>query len=86
MSKYKSHSLNSVYATGLNTERQRSCLSIAQKEWAYTKWCEGYSLIQIAEAFGVCEKTIRRAIHGRPRIRPILIYREDKNEKMAPDS
>ena len=84
MSKYKSHSLNSVYATGLNTERQR--LSITQKEWAYTKWCEGYNLIQIAEALEVCEKTIRRAIHGRPRIRPILIYREDKNEKMAPDS
>lgn len=45
-------------------------------EWAYTKWCEGYTQQQIAAALYVCEKTIRRAINGRPRIRPILKYEE----------
>jgi len=80
MSKYKSHSLNSVYATGATSGKQKSYLTIAQKEWAYTKWCEGYTLMQVADAFGVCEKTIRRAIHGRPRIRPILKYKEDTDE------
>ena len=43
-------------------------------EWAYQKWCEGYTQQQIADALFVCEKTIRRAINERPRIRPILKY------------
>ena len=45
-------------------------------EWAYQKWCEGYTQQQIADALFVCEKTIRRAINERPRIRPILKYEE----------
>lgn len=58
----------------------KAYLSHAQKEWAYTKWCEGYTLEQIADALYVCTKTVRRAIHGRPRIRPILKYtKESKN-------
>ena len=56
-----------------------AALSHAQKEWAYEKWCEGYTLEQIADALYVCTKTVRRAINGRPRIRPILKYtKEDK--------
>lgn len=51
-------------------------LTFRQKEWAYEKWCEGYTLEQIAGALYVCPKTIRRAINGRPRIRPILKYEE----------
>lgn len=44
-----------------------------EKEWAYDKWCMGYTQEQIATALGVCTKTVRRALHGRPRIRPILV-------------
>jgi hypothetical protein len=51
-------------------------LSFKQIEWAYTKWCEGYTLQQIADALYVCKQTVRRAINGRPRIRPILKYEE----------
>lgn len=57
-----------------------TALDKEQVRWAYTKWCEGYTLLQIAEALNVCEKTIRRAINGKPRIRPILHY--DKSEKI----
>jgi len=55
----------------------RPGLSHKQKEWAYTKWCEGYTLLDIAMALNVCSKTIQRSIHGRPRIRPILTYKEE---------
>lgn len=55
----------------------KACLSHAQKEWAYAKWCEGYTLEQIADALYVCTKTVRRAIRGRPRIRPILKYTKE---------
>ena len=48
-------------------------------EWAYQKWCEGYTQQQIADALFVCKKTIRRAINERPRIRPILKYEEREN-------
>ena len=77
MRKRKGKPLFSVYAVGTDKKVDRSALSQKQKSWAYEKWCEGYTLIQIADALDVCEKTIRRAIHGRPRIRPILIYQEE---------
>lgn len=54
----------------------RACLSFKQKEWAYKMWCIGYTHKQIADALFVCEKTITRAIDGRPRISPILEYKE----------
>ena len=38
-------------------------------EWAYQKWCEGYTQ----------QQTIRRAINERPRIRPNLKYEEREN-------
>ena len=57
-----------------------SALSLKQKEWAYTKWCEGYTLEQIGDALYVCAKTVRRAINGRPRIRPILKYEEKEGK------
>lgn len=56
-----------------------TALDKEQVRWAYTKWCEGYTLLQIADALNVCEKTIRRAINGKPRIRPILHYSKDEN-------
>ena len=53
-----------------------SCLSTKEREWAYEKWCEGYTQTQIAVALSVSEKTVRRAIGGKPRIRPVLRYEE----------
>ena len=55
----------------------RISLSHKQKEWAYEKWCEGRTQAEIADALNVCTKTINRALRGRPRIKPILVYRED---------
>ena len=49
-------------------------LSFKEVEWAYEKYCEGYTQQQIADALYVCTKTVRRAINGRPKIRPILKY------------
>lgn len=54
--------------------RGESILSKKEKEWAYQKWCEGNTILQIAEALNVCDKTVTRAIAGKPRIRPILKY------------
>lgn len=59
-------------------QKGESILTHKEKEWAYEKWCLGYTQIQIAHALHVCDKTIIRALHGRPRIRPILKYEEDK--------
>ena len=54
----------------------RYLLSHKGRVWAYRKWCEGYTQIQIAEALNVSYKTVQRAIAGKPRIRPILEYKE----------
>ena len=56
-------------------------LSHKEVEWAYDQWCNGHTRLQIALALNVCEKTIQRALHGRPRLRPVLIYEEDKKDK-----
>ena len=53
-----------------------SILSFKEKEWAYAKWCEGYTQLQIGEALNVSYKTVQRALAGKPRIRPILEYKE----------
>lgn len=52
-------------------------LTKEQIEWAYDKWCLGYTQRQIADALYVCEKTIQRVLKGKPRIRPILEYHEN---------
>lgn len=52
-------------------------LNHKQIEWAYAKWCEGYRHIDIALALNVSEKTVRRALKGRVRIRPVLKYEEE---------
>ena len=49
-------------------------LNTEQKEWAYEMWCLGYTQMQIADALYVCEKTVRRALKGKKRIRPIIKY------------
>ena len=53
----------------------KRALTHKQREWAYEKWCLGYTYYQIAEALNVCTKTIQRAMSGRERIRPILRYK-----------
>lgn len=57
-------------------KRRRRILTPAQIEWAYEKWCLGYTLAQIAEALEVSSRTVSREFEklGRPRIRPKLIY------------
>lgn len=56
-------------------------LTHKEKEWAYEQWCKGYTLVEVAAAMNVCSKTIQRAIHGRPRIKPILVYERPKEEE-----
>lgn len=57
-------------------KRKYRALTPAQVEWAYEKWCLGYTQTQIAEALEVSSRTVFREIKklGRPRIRPKLIY------------
>ncbi len=52
----------------------RRILNHKQREWAYQKYCEGYTQSEIAEALYVSTKTVLRAIHGRPRIKAALEY------------
>ena len=50
-------------------------LTHAQCEWAYEKWCEGYTMEEIADCFQCSPRTISRtAIHGRPKIKKLLKY------------
>jgi len=54
----------------------KKLLTWQQRDWAYCKWCEGYTQNQIAEALNCSRKTIQRAIGNKPRIRPVLVYKE----------
>ena len=49
-----------------------------QIQWAYEKWCTGYTQLQIAEALNVCDRTVRRVLKNKERIRPILKYERKK--------
>lgn len=53
-------------------------LSEDEITWAYEKWCEGYTMQQIAEALYVDRRTIGNVLRGRPRkkpgVRPKLVY------------
>lgn len=63
---------------------QPKLLNRKQREWAYDRWCEGYTHQEIADALFCCRKTIARALRGRPRIRPILEYNwEAENAKQT---
>lgn len=56
-------------------------LTRKQIAWAYDKWCLGYTQLQISEALNVCERTVRRALKNKDRIRPILVYKEWEETK-----
>ena len=47
-------------------------LTAQMKDWIYTKWCEGYTEFEIA--VGVCMKTVQRALKGKPKIKPVLVF------------
>lgn len=49
-------------------------LNKKQIEWAYEKWCQGYTMLEIADALYVNERTVGRALKGKQKIRPILTY------------
>ena len=53
-------------------------LSEEESQWAYEKWCEGYTQQQIADALFVCRHTVNSALKGKkkpnPCIRPKLVY------------
>lgn len=53
----------------------RYTMNRKQTYWAYEKWCEGYTLSQIAESLFVDDRTISRrfkSLNLTTRIRPIL--------------
>lgn len=54
----------------------KSLLDWKQKEWAYDQWCNGKTQQEIADALNVSIKTVSRALHGRPKIKPVLMYPE----------
>lgn len=58
-------------------------LSSQQLAWAHARWCEGYSIAQISEAFGVCDKTVSRAFHdkGLRKKRPALVVPAEISRK-----
>lgn len=51
-----------------------STLTKRQIEWAYKKWCEGYTQGEISEALYVSQNTVYRALKGKSRVRPKLVY------------
>lgn len=55
----------------------REVLTPRQAEWAYQRWCEGYTPILIAEALKVDPSTVHRALRDKPRVRPVLVYDEE---------
>ena len=52
-------------------------LTVKQVDWAYKKWCEGYTKKQIADALFCGVSTLDRYLAGMPRIRPKLTYSEE---------
>ncbi len=51
-------------------------LTLDQVDWAYSKWCQGYSVAEIAKALHVCDRTIWREFkdQGLKKVRKPLVY------------
>ena len=47
-------------------------------EWAYEKWCQGYTMLEIADALYANERTVCRALKNKQKIRPVLTYEGDE--------
>lgn len=61
----------------------KKILTAEQIDWAYHKWCAGYSQKEIADALFVHYHTLYRALRDRKRVRPRLVYnfsKENNNE------
>lgn len=52
----------------------KKVLSRKEIEWAYDQWCNGYTKEEIADALFVCAKTVSRALAGKPKVKPVLVY------------
>ena len=52
-------------------------LSRKERSWAYSKWCEGFTQAEIADALHVSLKTISRTLKGKVKIKPVLKYEEE---------
>lgn len=59
--------------------RTTNFFNAQEREFIYEMYCNGYTKFQLAECFSVCEKTIERALYGKPRIRPSLSIDDYKN-------
>lgn len=59
---------------------RKGILTEKQIEWAYKKWCEGYTQSEIAKALFVHKGTIQAKLCGRERVRPTLVYDFDDEE------
>jgi len=57
--------------------QSKTILSSEEVKWAATKWNNGYTIDEIAEALYVCTRTVRRAlkIYGYNKVKPILEYK-----------
>lgn len=50
-----------------------------ERQWAYDRWCEGYTQYEIAEAMNVSHRTVNRALRGKVKIKRLLEpYKWDK--------
>jgi DNA-binding NarL/FixJ family response regulator len=56
------------------TTLNKPYLTRRQREWAYDRWCEGYTPLEIAGALYVCERTVQKALRGKDKVRPPLHY------------
>ncbi len=79
--------LRILYANDLNRQVMNSMakkiLTAEQIDWAYHKWCEGYRKSEISDALFVSEMTLQRALKGRKRMRPKLVYKYEGVRKVA---
>lgn len=53
---------------------RREIMDWKDKEWVYEAWCNGYIFAEIAEAYGCCRRTVQRALIGRTKVKPPLVY------------
>ena len=58
--------------TNKKQRNRKGLLTPEQVEWAYSRWCAGYSLQDIADVLFISPSAIYKAFNGRRRKRPPL--------------
>lgn len=53
---------------------RRELMDWKDKEWVYEAWCNGYIYSEIAEAYGCSRSTVQKALIGRTKVKPPLVY------------